>query len=136
MPNKARGDADFIAGNARYTMRLTLGALAEIEDGLGAASLADLGERLKHLGTADIALVAAALLRGGGADLAPADVLKLDADLGALIAAIGRAFDAAGLASVGSPPACGGSTAGGGEGGERNTSPLAGTSGSPSLSAR
>lgn len=127
MPNKARGDADFIAGNARYTMRLTLGALAEIEDGLGVSSLADLGARLKHLGTADIALVAAALLRGGGADLAPADVLKLDADLGALIAAIGRAFDVAGLDQASNAAAT--------EGGERNASPLAGTSGSPSASA-
>jgi hypothetical protein len=122
MPNKARGDAEFVAGSSRYAMRLTLGALAEIEDALGATSLADLAERLKHLGAGDIALVASALMRGAGAEISAAEVLKLDADLGALIAAIGQAFDAAGLSGTG-------------EGGERNASPLAGTSSSPPGSA-
>jgi hypothetical protein len=130
MPNKARGDAEFVAGDKRYAMRLTLGALAEIEDALGADSLADLAERLKHLGTGDIALVASALMRGASADISAAEVLKLDADLGALIAAIGRAFDAAGLG--GTPP---GSVVAGDEGGKRDPRPLAGTSSSPPGSA-
>ena len=111
-------------------MRLTLGALAEIEDALGADSLADLAERLKHLGTGDIALVASALMRGAGAEISAAEVLKLDADLGALVGAIGQAFDAAGLG--GSPP---GGVAAGDEGGEGNAHPLAGTSSSPQGSA-
>ncbi|HEY8698479.1 MAG TPA: GTA-gp10 family protein [Rhizomicrobium sp.] len=125
MANRARGDVEFIAGNTRHAMRLTLGALAEIEDALGADSLADLAERLKHLGTNDIALVASALMHGAGADVSPADVLKLDADLGALIAAIGRAFDAAGLGQASKSAANEGAPA----------SPLAGTSSSPPVSA-
>jgi tail tube GTA-gp10-like protein len=122
MLNKARGDVEFIAGNTRHAMRLTLGALAEIEDALGADSLADLAERLKRLGTGDIAAVASALMRGAGAEISAAEVLKLDTDLGHLIAAIGQAFDAAGLSGTG-------------EGGARNASPLAGTSSSPQGSA-
>lgn len=122
MPNKARGDAEFVAGSSRYAMRLTLGALAEIEDALGAASLADLAERLRRLGTGDIALVASALMRGAGTEISAAEVLKLDTDLGHLVAAIGQAFDAAGLSGTG-------------EGGARNASPLAGTSSSPPVSA-
>ncbi|MBV9905534.1 MAG: hypothetical protein JO346_13250, partial [Alphaproteobacteria bacterium] len=71
-------------------------ALAEIEDGLGLANLTDVAARLKAIRANDLAIVAAALLRGGGHDLAPADVLRLPCDLGALVAAVTQAFDAAG----------------------------------------
>jgi hypothetical protein len=56
---------------------------------------------LKTVRAADLAIVAAALLRGGGHDLTPADVLRLPCDLGALVLAVTRAFDAAGLAPSG-----------------------------------
>jgi hypothetical protein len=46
---------------------------------------------------ADLAVVAAALLRGGGHDIAPDEVLRLPCDLGTLVAAVTDAFDAAGL---------------------------------------
>ena len=70
----------------------------------------------------DLAIVAAALLRGGGHDLAPADVLRLPCDLGALVRAVTEAFDAAGLAA-------------GGEGEGERTAPFAGAPGSSSGSA-
>ncbi len=98
MPNTIRGETEFLAGRERYVMKLTLGALAEIEDVLGVKSLADLGRRLKTLGSGDIAAIASALLRGGGFSLSPGDVLKLATDLGTLIGAITDAFNAAGLA--------------------------------------
>src|SRR6185295_12926803 len=101
MSNRIRGDVELLAGGRAYTMRLTLGALAEIEDGLGLADLSEIETRLQKLRAADLAIVAAALLRGGGHDISPADVLRLQADMGALVQAVMRAFDAAGLASGG-----------------------------------
>lgn len=101
MPNRIRGEAGLTAGGRHYRLLLTLGALAEIEDGLGLQNLADVATRLKSVRAADLAIVAAALLRGGGHDLTPADVLRLPCDLGALVAAVTDAFAAAELAGAG-----------------------------------
>ncbi len=100
MPNRIRGEAALDAGGRSYRLLLTLGALAEIEDGLGLADLSDVAARLKTVRAADLAVVAAALLRGGGHDLAPADVLRLPCDLGTLVAAVTDAFNAAGLEPI------------------------------------
>jgi hypothetical protein len=97
MPNRIRGEAELVAGGRSYRLLLTLGALAEIEDGLGLENLSQVGERLKSARAGDLAIVAAALLRGGGHDVTPGDVLHLPFELGALVAAVSRAFDAAGL---------------------------------------
>ncbi len=134
MPNKQRGDSEFLAGAEKYVMRLTLGALAEIEDGLGLHSLSDIASRLKQLSSGDLAVVAAALLRGGGHDLGPADVLRLAADIGTLVRAITDAFDAAGLAgpSAQQPSSPGHRQ---GSGGQETSAPLAGAAPSNSASA-
>jgi len=95
--NRIRGEAELLAGGKAYRLLLTLGALAEIEDGLGLADLSQVAERLKQLRAGDLAIVAAALLRGGEHDVSPADVLRLPCDLGTLVAAVTRAFDAAAL---------------------------------------
>ena len=87
MANRIRGEAVLEAGGRRYLMLLTLGALAEIEDGLGLEDLSGVAARLRRIRAADLAIVAAALLRGGGQDFSPADVLKLHCDLGALTGA-------------------------------------------------
>jgi hypothetical protein len=121
MPNRIRGDAELIANGKRHTMRLTLGALAEIEDGLGIASLGDIGARLKSLATSDIAIVASALLRGGGHNLSADDVMALDVELGVIVRAIAEAFTNAGLTSANAK--------------EESASPLAGAASSPSASA-
>lgn len=97
MANKARGEAELIAGGKNYRLLLTLGALAEIEDGLGLDDLSQVSARLKHARAADLAIVAAALMRGGGHDVSPAEVLRLPCDLGALVAAVASAFERAGL---------------------------------------
>jgi hypothetical protein len=114
MPNAIRGEAGLVAGGTSYRLLLTLGALAEIEDGLGLADLTQIAPRLKQARAADLAVVVAALLRGGGHDLSPADVLKLPCDLGALVTAVTEAFDRAGL------------------GGESSAGPFAGAISSPS----
>ena len=97
MPNRIRGEAALTAGGHNYRLLLTLGALAEIEDGLGLENLSAVATRLKTVRAADLAVVAAALLRGGGHELTPVDVLRLPCDLGALVAAVTDAFSAAGL---------------------------------------
>jgi hypothetical protein len=98
MPNPIRGEAELVAGGKSYRLLLTLGALAEIEDGLGLADLSEVGARLKQVRAADLAVVAAALMRGGGHETTPADVLRLNCDLGALVKAVSLAFERAGLA--------------------------------------
>ncbi|MEJ0027323.1 MAG: GTA-gp10 family protein [Rhizomicrobium sp.] len=98
MPNRIRGEAALAADGKTYRLLLTLGALAEIEDGLGLADLSDVASRLKTVRAADLAVVAAALLRGGGHEFEAADVLRLPCDLGTLVVAVTAAFDAAGLA--------------------------------------
>jgi len=101
MPNRIRGEAELIAGGRSYRLLLTLGALAEIEDGLGLSNLSEAGARLKSVRAGDLAIVAAALLRGGGHDVCPADVMRLPCELGALVDAVSCAFDAAGLEPAG-----------------------------------
>lgn len=96
MANKIRGEVELEAGGKRYRLLLTLGALAEIEDGLGLDDMARLSERLRKMRAADLAIVAAALLRGGGTDLCPADVLRLECDIGTLGAAVAETFARAG----------------------------------------
>ena len=121
MTNTPRGEAALLAGGKSYRLLLTLGALAEIESGLGLADLSQVSARLKQLRAADLAIVAAALLRGGGHDVSPADVLRLPCDLGALVQGVASAFEAAGLAQ--------------GEGANESAVPFAGAPGSNSVSA-
>jgi hypothetical protein len=97
MVNRARGEAALAAGGRQYRLLLTLGALAEIEDGLGLDDLSQVSVRLAHPRAADLAIVAAALLRGGGHEMCPAEVLRLPCDLGALMRGVTEAFEAAGL---------------------------------------
>jgi len=99
MVNRVRGEALLEAGGRQYRLLLTLGALAEIEDGLGLDDLSQVAARLAHTRAADLAIVAAALLRGGGHEMCPAEVLRLPCDLGALVQAVTEAFARAGLSA-------------------------------------
>ncbi|GGK29823.1 gene transfer agent family protein [Salinarimonas ramus] len=68
MANARRGDvAVTIAGRER-TLRITLGALAELEDALGAQDLGALAARLAEgrLKARDLVAILGAALRGGG----------------------------------------------------------------------
>ena len=99
--NKIRGEAELLAGGKSYRLLLTLGALAEIEDGLGLSNLSEVASRLAQARASDLAIVAAALLRGGGQEMNAADVLRLPCDLGALTSAVIAAFDAAAMKTDG-----------------------------------
>lgn len=64
--NGVRGEARVRLAGEERTLCLTLGALAEIETGLGIEGLAALAERMRTLSARDLMVVLAALLRGGG----------------------------------------------------------------------
>jgi hypothetical protein len=72
MANAERGEVALEAGGRTVTLCLTLGALAEIEAGLGAEGLEALGARLRRMTAADLALVLGALAKGGGEAVDPA----------------------------------------------------------------
>lgn len=68
MANPHRGDVDLALAGETITLRLTLGALAEVEAAFGAGDLAALGERLAagRLSAADLIRFLAAAARGAG----------------------------------------------------------------------
>jgi hypothetical protein len=101
MTNRARGDAELDVGGRIFCLRLTLGALAEIEDGLALDDLSQIEARLKKLRAADLAIVAAALMRGGGHDMTPLEALRLPVALPDLVRALSAAFAAGGSAATG-----------------------------------
>ena len=68
--NVARGEVSAVLAGEERRLCLTLGALAEIEAGLGLSGLEALTERLRRVSAADLAVVLAALLRAGGEDAA------------------------------------------------------------------
>ena len=89
--NGVRGEAAVILGGVRRRACLTLGALAEIETGLGVDGMAAVAERMKTLSARDLMVVLAAVLRGGG-DEAP-NVAGVDPREAAV--AVAQAFAAA-----------------------------------------
>ena len=64
--NAARGEVTAVLAGEPRRLCLTLGALAEIEGGLGAGGFEALAGRLRRLSAGDLMAVLAALLRGGG----------------------------------------------------------------------
>ena len=64
--NGARGEIEVLIAGRSVRLCLTLGALAEIETGLGVEGLAGVAERMRALSATDLMVVLAALLRGGG----------------------------------------------------------------------
>ena len=68
MPNPRRGEVALTIGASRYTLCLTLGALAELEAAFAVADLVALAERFSsgRLSSRDLLAILAAALRGGG----------------------------------------------------------------------
>lgn len=79
MPNRRRGEVALALGDTRYTLCLTLGALAELEDAFGATDLTALAERFStgRLSSRDLLIILASGLRGGGHTLSDAEVANL-----------------------------------------------------------
>jgi len=99
MANRRRGEVALALGAERYTLCLTLGALAELEDALGAADLTDLAARFGNgwLRSRDLIALLGAALRGGGhaLDAEAVAALPLAGDLDAIGTAIGAVLAAA-----------------------------------------
>ncbi len=99
MVNSARGEVALELDGRRYCLCLTLGALAEIETALGAASLNDLDVKLQSLSTTQLTEIVFALMRGGGEDITLDDLANLPLNMGDLSAAVAKAFAAAGASA-------------------------------------
>jgi hypothetical protein len=79
MPNARRGEVALQLGDRRYTLCLTLGALAELEEAFGVADLMALAERFGagRLSSRDLLALLAVALRGGGHELGDGEVANL-----------------------------------------------------------
>ena len=71
MANRIRGEVPLTLGGRRYTLCLTLGALAELEAALQAGDLAGLAARFAggRVSARDLIALLGVALRGGGHDL-------------------------------------------------------------------
>lgn len=89
MANPWRGDVELVIDGVPQRMRLTLGALAELEAGLETGSLVDLVRRFESGGfsTRDVLALIVAGLRGGGWRGRAADLIQADIAGGPMAAA-------------------------------------------------
>ncbi len=80
MANSWTGEVALTIDGERRVLKLTLGALAELEQELKAGSLVDLVQRFEGgaYSSSDVLALIVAGLRGGGADVAQADVMHAE----------------------------------------------------------
>src|SRR5690606_14261063 len=124
MTQHRKGDAAIVINGEPMTLRLTLGALAALEETLGQGDFAALQKKLEAPRVSDLLLILQALLQGGGR-LVSLDALKTsDIDLADAARAIADAFKS--LNSGHAPPAACGDTPPGSGGGVRAAPPAAG----------
>lgn len=93
MANRRRGEVAATLAGQRYTLCLTLGALAELESAFGVADLGALAGRFAsgRLSSTDLVRLLGAGLRGGGHPLSDQEVGAMPAsELGPAAAAIAR----------------------------------------------
>ena len=79
MANTRRGEVSLKLGAERYTLCLTLGALAELEDAFGVQDLTALAERFGtgRLSSRDLVTILGLGLRGGGHEFSDREVSNL-----------------------------------------------------------
>lgn len=85
MANRQRGEIEAVLDGRRYTLCLTLGALAELEAALATGDLMGLARRFEEgkLTAADAIRVIGSGLRGAGNDIDDAAVARMQVDGGA-----------------------------------------------------
>lgn len=106
MANPLAGEVAVLLDGAPHVMKLTLGALAELETALDAPSLVELVERFEggRFSTRDVLALVVAGLRGGGWGGVAGDLLKVEIGGGPVEAAraaaelLARAFQVPGNA--------------------------------------
>lgn len=86
MANRQRGEIEALIDGRRYTLCLTLGALAELEAALGADDLVGLADRFAagKLRAMDAVRVVGAALRGAGNDVDDQTVARMRFENGAI----------------------------------------------------
>ena len=89
MSNRFRGEVALVIDGQRHTARLTLGALAELEEKLEAGSLVALVERFEgnQFSSRDVLALLGAGLRGGGAQIDDAGLMHAQIEGGPMAAA-------------------------------------------------
>lgn len=88
------GDATLRVNGEPVRLRLTLGALAELEDRLGGGDLSAMTRRLEQPGAGVLLILLEALSAGGGRRLSPRDLDTAVIDLAEAAEAIATAFAA------------------------------------------
>jgi hypothetical protein len=85
MPNLHRGEIEAVLDGTRFSLVLTLGALAELEHAFGDTDMLALAERFQsgRLSARDAQRIIAAGLRGAGHDVADEAVARMRAEGGA-----------------------------------------------------
>lgn len=80
MANPWAGEVELVLDGERHVAKLTLGALAELEAGLGTGTLIDLVERFEagRFSTRDVLMLIVAGLRGGGWRGTAAELLRVE----------------------------------------------------------
>jgi len=78
MTNPWRGEVTLVIDGEAQVLKLTLGALAELEEALGEGSLVDLVERFEagRFSSRDVLALIVAGLRGGGWQGGPRDLVQ------------------------------------------------------------
>ncbi len=89
MVNPWAGEAALVMDGERHVLKLTLGALAELEAGLREGTLVDLVTRFEQsaFSSRDVLSLIVAGLRGGGWSGTAADLMRVDIEGGPLAAA-------------------------------------------------
>lgn len=89
MANPWAGEVAVVLDGQRHVAKLTLGALAELEDGLAAGSLIDLVQRFEagRVSSRDVLALLVAGLRGGGWQGTAADLRTVEIGGGPMEAA-------------------------------------------------
>ena len=89
MANAWAGEVALTLDGGRHVLKLTLGALAELEESLGAGTLIELVERFEGGGfsTRDVLALIVAGLRGGGWQGQASDLLVVEIEGGPVQAA-------------------------------------------------
>lgn len=85
MANRHRGEIEAVLDGQRWTLCLTLGALAELEEALAAGDLMGLAQRFGdgRLSAMDAVRIIGAGLRGAGAEIEDEAVARMRAEGGA-----------------------------------------------------
>ena len=92
MTQHRQGDSEIIINGEAKILRLTLGALAALEETLGEGDFARLQKKLETPRVGDLLLILQALLQGGGARLSIEALKGADIDLADAARAIAEAF--------------------------------------------